>query len=137
VAEVSVSPAGVIRVHRVTCAVDCGTAINPGLVEAQMQGGVIFGLTAALQGEITIAKGRVVQNNFYDYQMLRMSAAPVVEVHIVPSAEPPGGVGEPGVPPIAPAVANAVFALTGERLRKLPLVLAGKRGSGEASPPPR
>ncbi len=124
VAEVSVSPAGVIQVHRVTCAVDCGTPVNPGLIEAQMQGGVIFGLTAALQGEITIAKGRVVQNNFYDYQMLRMSAAPVVEVHIVPSAEPPGGVGEPGVPPIAPAVANAVFALTGQRIRKLPLQLA-------------
>jgi len=124
VAEVSVSPAGVVRVHRVTCAVDCGTPINPGLIEAQMQGGVVFGLTAALQGEITLAKGRVVQNNFYDYTLLRMPAAPVVDVHIVPSAEPPGGVGEPGVPPIAPAVANAVYALTGQRLRKLPLRLS-------------
>ena len=125
VAEVSVSPAGVIQVHRVTCAVDCGTPINPGLIEAQMQGGVVFGLTAGLYGEITIANGRVVQNNFYDYQMLRMPAAPVVEVHIVPSAEPPGGVGEPGVPPIAPAVGNAVFALTGQRLRRLPLQVPG------------
>ncbi len=121
VAEVSVSPADVIQVHRVTCAVDCGTPVNPGLIEAQMQGGVVFGLTAALHGEITIDKGRVQQSNFYDYEMVRMPAAPVVEVHIVPSAEPPGGVGEPGVPPIAPAVANAVFALTGERLRRLPL----------------
>ena len=121
VAEVSLSSAGLIRVHRVTCAVDCGTPINPGLIEAQMQGGVVFGLTAALFGEITIDKGRVQQNNFYDYQMVRMAAAPVVEVHIVPSAEPPGGVGEPGVPPIAPAVANAVFALTGKRIRTLPL----------------
>ncbi len=127
VAEVSVSPAGVIQVHRVTCAVDCGTPVNPGLITAQMQGGVVFGLTAALHGEITIAKGRVLQSNFYDYEMVRMPEAPVVAVHIVPSAEPPGGVGEPGVPPIAPAVANAVFALTGERLRRLPL-RPGARG---------
>jgi isoquinoline 1-oxidoreductase beta subunit len=125
VAEISVTPAGEIRVHRVTCAVDCGTAVNPGLVEAQMQGGVVFGLTAALLGEITINKGRVQQNNFYDYEMVRMPAAPVVEVHIVPSGEPPGGVGEVAVPPIAPAVANAVFALTGKRLRSLPLRLKG------------
>ena len=126
VAEVSVTPAGLVRVHRVTCAVDCGTPINPGLIEAQMQGGVVFGLTAALFGEITIDKGRVQQHNFYDYEMVRMAAAPVVEVHIVPSAEAPGGVGEPGVPPIAPAVANAVFALTGERMRKLPLRLVAR-----------
>ena len=124
VAEVSVSPAGLVRVHRVTCAVDCGTPVNPGLIEAQMQGGVVFGLTAALFGEITIDKGRVQQHNFYDYEMLRMAAAPVVEVHIVPSTEAPGGVGEPGVPPIAPAVANAVFALTGKRIRRLPLRLS-------------
>ena len=134
VAEVSVSPAGVIQVHRVTCAVDCGTAINPGLIEAQMEGGVIFGLSAVLHGEITIERGRAMQHNFYDYDMVRMGTAPVVEVHIVPSTEPPAGVGEPGVPPIAPAVANAMFALTGPRLRKLPLVLAGTRGSGEGHP---
>ncbi|MEZ4413478.1 MAG: xanthine dehydrogenase family protein molybdopterin-binding subunit [Gemmatimonadales bacterium] len=123
VAEVSITPAGVIQVHRVTCAVDCGTPVNPGLIKAQMQGGIVFGLTAALHGEITIDKGRVQQNNFYDYEMVRMPAAPVVDVRIVPSTEPPGGVGEPGVPPIAPAVANAVFALTGQRLRRLPLRL--------------
>lgn len=124
VAEVSVTPGGVIQVHRVTCAVDCGTPINPGLIEAQMQGGVVFGLTAALHGEVTIQNGRVVQSNFYDYEMVRMPTAPVVAVHIVPSAEPPGGVGEPGVPPVAPAVGNAVFALTGRRLRRLPFDLA-------------
>lgn len=123
VAEVSVTAAGSIRVHRVTCAVDCGTPVNPGLIEAQMEGGVIFGLTAALHGEITLSEGRVRQSNFHDYQMVRMPDAPAVAVHIVPSAEPPGGVGEPGVPPIAPAVANAVFALTGRRLRRLPLRL--------------
>jgi len=125
VAEVSVSPAGMIRVHHVTCAVDCGTPVNPGLIEAQMQGGVVFGLSAALHGQITLAKGRIEQHNFYDYEVVRMPTAPVVDVHIVPSAEPPGGVGEPGVPPIAPAVANAVYALTGQRLRRLPLQLAG------------
>jgi isoquinoline 1-oxidoreductase beta subunit len=124
VAEVSVTD-GQVRVHRVTCAVDCGTAINPGLVVAQMEGGIVFGLSAALHGEITIARGRVVQSNFFDYPVLRMPEAPVVEVHLVPSAGPPGGVGELAVPPIAPAVANAVFALTGERLRKLPLRVAG------------
>ncbi|HRZ10235.1 MAG TPA: molybdopterin-dependent oxidoreductase, partial [Gemmatimonadales bacterium] len=123
VAEVSVSETGQVRVHRVTCAIDCGTVVNPGLVEAQMQGGIVFGLTAALHGEITLAEGRVQQSNFFDYEMMRMPEAPVVEVHIVPSAEPPGGVGEAGVPPIAPAVANAVFALTGERVRRLPLRL--------------
>jgi isoquinoline 1-oxidoreductase beta subunit len=120
VAEVSVTD-GQVRVHRVTCAVDCGTAINPGLVAAQMEGGIVFGLSAALHGEITIARGRVVQSNFVDYPVLRMPEAPVVEVHLVPSAEPPGGVGEIAVPPIAPAVANAVFALTGQRVRRLPL----------------
>jgi CO/xanthine dehydrogenase Mo-binding subunit len=126
VAEVSLSALGQPQVHRVTCAVDCGTPINPGLIEAQMEGGVIFGLTAALHGEITLEQGRVVQSNFYDYEMMRMPAAPVVEVHIVPSGEPPGGVGEPGVPPIAPAVANAVFALTGRRVRRLPIRLAAR-----------
>ena len=126
VAEVSVSDTGQVRVHRVTCAIDCGTVVNPGLVEAQMQGGIVFGLTAALHGEITIAEGRVQQSNFFDYEMMRMPEAPVVEVHIVPSAEPPGGVGEAGVPPIAPAVANAVFALTGERVRRLPMRLVAR-----------
>jgi isoquinoline 1-oxidoreductase beta subunit len=121
VAEVSVSPAGEVRVHRVVCAVDCGMYVNPDTIEAQMQSGIVYGLTAALKGAITIDRGRVQQSNFHDYPMLRMDEMPVVEVHIVPSTEAPGGVGEPGTPPIAPAVANAIFAATGKRIRKLPI----------------
>ena len=121
VAEVSVSSAGEVRVHRVVCAVDCGMHVNPQTIEAQMQGGIVYGLTAALKGAITIDKGRVQQGNFDDYQMLRMNEMPVVEVHIVPSNDAPGGVGEPGTPPIGPAVGNAIFALTGKRIRKLPI----------------
>jgi isoquinoline 1-oxidoreductase subunit beta len=121
VAEVSVSPAGEVRVHRVVCAVDCGMYVNPDTIEAQMQSGIVFGLTAALKGAITIENGRVVQSNFNDYEMLRMADMPVVEVYIVPSTEAPGGIGEPGTPPIAPAVCNAIFALTGKRIRKLPI----------------
>jgi isoquinoline 1-oxidoreductase beta subunit len=121
VAEVSVSPAGEVRVHRVVCAVDCGQYVNPTTIEAQMQGGIVYGLTAALKGAITIDKGRVQQSNFNDYEMLRLAEMPVVEVYIVPSNEAPGGVGEPGTPPIAPAVCNAIFALTGKRIRKLPI----------------
>jgi isoquinoline 1-oxidoreductase beta subunit len=113
-----------IRVHRVVCAIDCGTAVNPAGVVAQLEGGVVFGLSAALHSEITLKEGRVQQSNFHDYPPLRLNEAPVVEVHIVPSTERPSGVGEPGVPPIAPAVANAVFAATGKRLRRLPLRLA-------------
>ena len=109
------------RVHRVVCAVDCGVALNPDSVEHQIEGAVVYGLSAALRGEITIAKGAVVQGNFDDYEPLRMNEMPRVEVHIVPSGEAPGGLGEPGVPPIAPAVANALFAATGRRLRRLPL----------------
>lgn len=124
VAEVSVAPDGSVRVHRVVCAVDCGAVVNPLTVEAQMQSGIVFGLTAALYGEITIQHGGAVQGNFDAYRMLRMPEMPVVEVHIVPSTEPPGGVGEPGTPPIAPAVANAVFAATGKRIRRLPIKLA-------------
>jgi isoquinoline 1-oxidoreductase subunit beta len=123
VAEVSVGKGGV-RVHRVVCAVDCGVCVNPAGVEAQLQGGVAFGLTAALYGELTLKAGRVEQSNFHDYPLLRLRDMPDVEVHIVRSTEKPGGVGEPGVPPIAPAVANAVFAATGQRLRRLPLRLA-------------
>lgn len=122
IAEISVVD-DVIRVHRVVCAVDCGLAVNPDIVRAQMESGIIFGLTAALYGEITIEDGAVVQSNFHDYRLLRMNEAPEIEVYIVPSAEPPTGVGEPGVPPIAPAVANAVFMATGKRLRRLPLQL--------------
>jgi len=121
VAEVSVSSAGEVRVHRVVCAVDCGMHVNPQTIEAQMQGGIVFGLTAALKGAITIDKGRVQQGNFNDYEMLRMHEMPVVEVYIVPSNEAPGGIGEPGTPPIGPAVGNAIFALTGKRIRKLPI----------------
>src|SRR5437879_4701742 len=121
VAEVSVESDGAVRVHRVVCAVDCGPVVNPDIVEAQMQGGIVYGLTAALWGEITIDKGRVQQSNFHDYRMLRLAEMPVVEVHIVPSTDAQGGVGEPGTPPIAPAVCNALFVLTGKRLRKLPL----------------
>lgn len=120
VAEVSVGAEGDVRVHRVVCAVDCGQVINPNTVIAQMEGGIVFGLTAALWGEITFDKGRVQQSNFGDYRMTRMNEAPQVEVHIVTSRDEPGGIGEPGTSAIAPAVANAVAAATGKRLRKLP-----------------
>jgi isoquinoline 1-oxidoreductase beta subunit len=108
-------------VDRVVCAVDCGMVVNPDIVKAQVDGAVVFGLTAALLSEITIDKGRVAQSNFHDFPLLRMREMPVVEVHIVPSTEAPTGIGEPGTPPIAPAVANAVFTLTGKRLRSLPM----------------
>jgi isoquinoline 1-oxidoreductase beta subunit len=121
VAEVSRDADGAPRVHRVVCAVDCGPVVNPDTVAAQMESGIVYGLTAALWGEITIARGRVVQSNFHDYRMLRLAEMPRVEVHIVPSRDAQGGVGEPGTPPIAPAVANAVFALTGKRIRRLPI----------------
>ena len=121
VAEVSVGPDGTVRVHRVVCAVDCGPVVNPDTIEAQLQGGVVFGLSAALYGAITIDKGRVQQSNFHDYQVLRMPEMPVVEVHIVPSTDAQGGIGEPSVPPTAPAVCNAIFAATGKRIRSLPV----------------
>jgi isoquinoline 1-oxidoreductase beta subunit len=121
VAEVSVNPAGRVRVHKVVCAVDCGMVVNPEIVKAQMESGIVFGLSAALHGAITFKNGRVEQSNFNDYPILRMYEMPEVQVHIVPSHEPLGGVGEPGVPPIAPAVGNAVFAATGKRIRRLPI----------------
>ncbi len=121
VAEVSVANDGALRVHRVVCAVDCGRVVNPDTVAAQMESGIIFGLTAALKGEITLERGRIQQCNFHDYQMLRMNETPEIEVHIVSSTAHPTGVGEPGVPPIAPAVANAIFAATGKRIRRLPI----------------
>ncbi len=121
VAEVSVSPEGEVRVHRVVCAVDCGRFVNPNIIAEQMESGIVFGLSAALHGAITLKDGRVEQSNFNNYPVLRMSEMPVVEVHIVPSTEHPGGIGEPGVPPIAPAVANAIFVLTGKRIRRLPI----------------
>jgi CO/xanthine dehydrogenase Mo-binding subunit len=122
VAEVSVTD-GAIRVHRVTCAVDCGIAINPDVVRQQLEGGILFGLSAALFGEITVTGGRVDQRNFHQYLQLQLATAPDIDVHIVPSTADPGGVGEAGVPPVAPAVANAVHAATGRRLRALPLRL--------------
>jgi len=120
VAEVTVKPDGSIKVDRVVCAVDCGLAINPDVIRAQMEGGIGFGLSAALHGAITLKDGVVEQSNFHQYTVLRINEMPKVEVHIVPSAEKPTGVGEPGVPPIGPAVANAVFAATGKRIRTLP-----------------
>jgi isoquinoline 1-oxidoreductase beta subunit len=120
VAEVSVGKDGTLRVDRVVVAIDCGQVINPDMVMAQMEGGVAFGLTSALYDEITIKNGQVQQSNFDNYPMLRISDMPKVEVYIVPSHETPGGIGEPGVPCAAPAVANAVFAATGKRLRRLP-----------------
>ena len=122
VAEVSQEEDGNVRVHRVVAAVDCGTVVNPDGARAQMEGAIIFGLSAALKGQITVQDGAVQQSNFHDYPVLRMEETPVIEVHLVPSTERPSGMGEPGVPPIAPAVANALFAATGRRLRKLPLV---------------
>lgn len=121
VAEVSVSEGGQVRVHRVVCAIDCGTVVNPDTVAAQMESGIVFGLSAALHGAITLKRGRVEQSNFHDYPVLRINEMPEVKVHIVPSSEPPGGVGEPGTPPIAPAVCNAIFAATGKRVRSLPI----------------
>ncbi|HEV8382976.1 MAG TPA: xanthine dehydrogenase family protein molybdopterin-binding subunit [Gemmatimonadales bacterium] len=121
VAEVSVAPDGTVRVHRVVCAVDCGPVVNPDTLEAQMQGGVVFGLSAALYGEITIENGRVKQGNFTDYPVLRIPEMPVVEVYTVPSTDSLGGIGEPSVPPTAPAVCNAIFAATGKRIRRLPI----------------
>jgi isoquinoline 1-oxidoreductase subunit beta len=121
VAEVEVSRDGAVRVRRVVCAVDCGTVVNPDTVRAQIQGAIIFGITAALYGEITLKDGRVQQTNFDSYQILRMNEAPAIEVYIVQNFEPPGGMGEAGTAAIAPAVTNAVFAATGKRLRKLPI----------------
>lgn len=122
VAEVSIESAEV-RVHRVTCVIDCGVVVHPDTVIAQMQGGIVFALTAALFGEITVAEGRVQQSSFPDQPLLSLARTPRIDVHLMPSAHPPGGVGEPGVPPLAPALANALFVLTGERLRSLPLRL--------------
>jgi len=120
VAEVSVTPDGQLRVHKLVCAIDCGIAVNPDQVRAQMEGGAVYAMTG-LFDQITLEKGRVQQSNFHDYPMLRIAEAPVVETHIVDSGEAPGGLGEPGVPPVAPSICNAVFALTGKRIRTLPI----------------
>ena len=129
VAEVEVSKNGAVRVRRVVCAVDCGTVVNPDTVLAQIQSAIIFGITSALYGEITLKNGRVEQTNFDTYQMLRMNEVPAIEVHIIQSSEPPGGMGEPGTSAIVPAVTNAIFAATGKRVRKLPVDAAALKQS--------
>jgi isoquinoline 1-oxidoreductase beta subunit len=121
VAEVSITKNKTLQVHKVVCAIDCGQTVNPDTIKAQMEGCIVFGLTAALYGEITFEKGKVMQHNFNNYRMVRMQEMPLVEVHILDSKEKMGGVGEPGVPPVAPAVINALFAITGKRVRSLPL----------------
>jgi isoquinoline 1-oxidoreductase beta subunit len=121
VAEVAVSPSGEVRVHRIVCAVDCGTIVNPDIVRAQIEGGVMFGIGGALWGEITLKNGRVEQSNFHNVRVLRINETPAMEVHLVRNSEAPGGIGEPGTAVTAPALANAVFAATGKRIRTLPL----------------
>ena len=123
VAEVTVTKGGKVKVDHVTCAVDCGIAVNPEIIATQMQGGIGFGLSAAMKGAITLKNGKVEQENFHDYEPIRMNEMPHVDVHIVPSNEAPSGVGEPGLPPIAPAVCNAIFMATGKRIRSLPISL--------------
>jgi len=134
VVEASVSAAGAVRVHRVVSAIDCGHVVNPLAVELQTQSAVVFGLTAALYGEIGIAGGRVQQSNFHDYQMLRMADMPQVETVMVPSGDFWGGVGEPPVAPLAPALCNAIFAATGKRIRSLPLKNHDLRRAHGAAP---
>jgi len=124
VAEVSFDADGSVRVHRVVCAVDCGLVVNPTFAQAQVEGAVIFGLTAALKGEITVAYGQIQQHNFSEYPLLRINESPSIEVYFVPSQEVPTGLGEPALPPIAPAVANALFAATGKRMRRLPIQIS-------------
>ncbi len=122
VAEVEVTRDGTVRVKRIVCAVDCGVIINPDIVAAQMEGGTIFGLTAAMYGQINLENGRVKQGNFNTYRPIRMNEAPVVETHLVKSTEAPGGIGEAGTAIVAPAVTNAIFAATGKRIRTLPII---------------
>jgi len=110
-----------VRVHRVWCAIDCGRAVNPDGVVAQMESGIVYGLSAALSGQITVENGRPVQGNFDTYPVLRMNEMPAISVQIISSNAPMGGAGEPGTPPIAPAVCNAIFAATGQRIRRLPI----------------
>jgi isoquinoline 1-oxidoreductase subunit beta len=124
VAEISIEAQGKIKVHRIVCAVDCGFVVNPDTVKAQLEGAIIFGLTAALMGKITIADGQVQQSSFHDYPLLTMAETPEIEIHIIPSREAPSGAGECGVAPVAPAIANAIFAATGKRIRRLPILKA-------------
>jgi isoquinoline 1-oxidoreductase beta subunit len=121
VAEVEVASDGSIRVHRIVCAADCGIVINPDTIAAQVEGGILFGLSAALYGAITFKNGRVEQGNFNDYRPVRMNEAPFIETHLVASAESPGGFGEAPTAAVAPAITNAIFAATGRRIRTLPI----------------
>jgi isoquinoline 1-oxidoreductase beta subunit len=121
VAEVEVASDGSVKVHRIVCAVDCGIVINPDTIAAQVEGGALFGLTAALYGAITLKNGRVEQRNFNDYRPMRINEVPVIETHLVKSAEPPGGIGEAPTAAVTPAVTNAIFAATGKRIRTLPI----------------
>jgi CO/xanthine dehydrogenase Mo-binding subunit len=120
VAEVSVTR-GKLKIHRVVCAVDCGHVVNPAIINQQIESGIVYGLSAALKGAITIDRGRVQQGNFNTYDVLRIDEMPQIDVHIVETENNPGGIGEASVPPIAPAVANAIFAATGRRIRRLPI----------------
>jgi isoquinoline 1-oxidoreductase beta subunit len=124
VAEVEVSKDGEVRVKRVVCAVDCGSVVNPDTIRAQIEGAVIFGISAALFGNVTVKAGRVEQSNFHDYRVLRLNEAPAIETHIVSNTETPGGIGEPGTCCVMPAITNAIFAATGKRLRRLPVGVA-------------
>jgi isoquinoline 1-oxidoreductase beta subunit len=121
VAEASVGADGAVKVHRFTCVVDCGHVVHPDLVKAQMESGIVYGLSAALHGEITIDRGRVVQGNFDDYPVLRIDQCPEIDVMVAPTGDVIGGIGEPGLPPAAPALVNAIAAATGKRLRRLPI----------------
>jgi isoquinoline 1-oxidoreductase subunit beta len=120
VAEVSVE-GGKLKIHRITCVIDCGQTVNPRIVESQLESGIVYGLTAALWGNVTLRGGRVQQRNFNDYRVLRLNEMPTLDVHVIASDARPGGVGELAVPPVAPCLCNAIFAATGKRLRRLPI----------------
>jgi len=120
VAEISLS-AGTLKVHKITCVIDCGQMVNPRIVESQIESGIVYGLSAALWGDITLRAGQVRETNFHNYRVLRSNEMPELDVYLIPSEAAPGGVGEAAVPPVAPAVCNAIFAATGKRLRRLPI----------------
>jgi CO/xanthine dehydrogenase Mo-binding subunit len=120
VAEVSIE-AGQLKIHKITCVIDCGQAVNPRIIESQLESGIVYGLSAALWGNITLRGGQVQQRNFNDQRVLRMDELPMLDVHIIASDARPGGIGELAVPPVAPSLCNAIFAATGKRLRTLPI----------------
>ena len=121
VVEASVERNGAVQIHRIVAAVDCGPVVNPDTLEAQVEGGIVYSLSSVLKDEITIDKGHVVQSNYDDYRILTIGDMPKVQVYIIPSTEAVGGIGEPGLPPVAPALCNAIFAATGKRIRRLPI----------------